>query len=39
MWSNLRDGYNRIAERYMNLENGGVGGRPMPEMDELLGAF
>jgi len=35
LWQSLRDGYNDIAERYMNMENGGVGGRPMPEMDRL----
>lgn len=30
MWDRLRDAYNKLAEKYMNIENGGRGGRPVP---------
>jgi hypothetical protein len=36
LWSGLRDGYNKIAEREMNRQSGGIGGRPLPNMEEFL---
>lgn len=33
LWNELRDGYNRIAEREMNRQSGGIGGRPLPDME------
>jgi hypothetical protein len=34
LFNQLRKGYNEIAERYMNMENGG-GDREMPNMDNF----
>lgn len=33
----LGDYYNEYAERMMNLESGGQGGRPLPDMESVLG--
>jgi hypothetical protein len=33
----LGDYYNEYAERMMNMESGGQGGRPLPDMEEFLG--
>lgn len=35
MWYVLKDSYNRIYERFMNMESGGVGGREMPDMGPI----
>ena len=31
--------YDRYAERMMNIESGGAGGRPLPDMEAFLGAL
>jgi hypothetical protein len=36
VWGGLREAYNTIAERMMNIENGGAGGRPMPEVGDFF---
>jgi len=32
----LGEAYNRLAERYAAAEQGGVGGRPLPDMQRVL---
>lgn len=35
MWAALREGYNKIYERFQNMESGGVGGKEMPDMGPI----